>query len=71
VIRPGARKTDESAFDSAEPGYAIHVEQPEHPDEREQEIKHDLDELDKQAEEMDERTDELQKKIDESPDEDD
>jgi peptidoglycan hydrolase CwlO-like protein len=43
------------------------VEHVERQDEREQEIKSDLDELDEQADQMDERTDELQEKIDESP----
>jgi peptidoglycan hydrolase CwlO-like protein len=47
------------------------VEHVERQDEREQEIKGDLDELDQQAEQMDERTDELQEKIDEGPADDD
>jgi peptidoglycan hydrolase CwlO-like protein len=41
------------------------VEHVERQDEREKEIRGDLDELDEQAEQMDERTDELQEKIDE------
>jgi peptidoglycan hydrolase CwlO-like protein len=47
------------------------VEHVERQDEREQEIKGDLDDLDEQAEQMDERTDKLQETIDERPEDDD
>jgi hypothetical protein len=39
------------------------VEHVERPDEREQEIEHDLDELEQQGDQMDERTDELEKEV--------
>jgi F0F1-type ATP synthase membrane subunit b/b' len=39
------------------------VENEERPDEREQEIKHDLDELEQQGDQMDERADELEKEV--------
>jgi ABC-type transporter Mla subunit MlaD len=40
------------------------VEHVERQDEREQEIKGDLDQLEQQGDQMDERTDELEKKVD-------